>query len=130
MILESATALIRTISERRPLLLIMDNLHCADVPSLQLLEVVAREMRGHHVTIIGSYREPAADSPAEFRPAIGALASQEFFHGIPLTGWDLSGCFGVPPGLRYCGAARQSLSARSSTERKVIPSLSGKWQDC
>lgn len=104
MMLESATALIRTISERRPLLLIMDNLHCADVPSLQLLEVVAREMRGHNVTIIGSYREPAADSPAEFRPAIGALASQEFFHGIPLSGWDLAA---VSEYLRACGIAEQ-----------------------
>lgn len=104
MILESATALIRAISERSPLLLIMDNLHCADVPSLQLLEVVAREMRGHNVMIIGSYREPAADSPAEFRPAIGALASQEFFHGIPLSGWDLAA---VSEYLQACGIAEQ-----------------------
>ncbi len=102
MILESATVLIRTISKRRPLLLIMDNLHCADVPSLQLLEVVAREMRGQNVMIIGSYREPSADSIAEFRPAIGALASQEFFHGIPLTGWDLAA---VSEYLQACGIA-------------------------
>jgi DNA-binding CsgD family transcriptional regulator len=102
-ILESATALIRTISERRPLLLIMDNLHCADVPSLQLLEVVAREMRGQKVMIIGSYREPAVDSRAEFRPAIGALASQEFFHGIPLSGWDDAA---VSEYLQACGIAQ------------------------
>ena len=88
LILESATALIRRISERRPLLLIMDNIHCADVPSLQLLEVVASEMRAQNLMIIGTYREPAADSRAEFRPAIGALASQAFFHGISLSGWD------------------------------------------
>ncbi len=88
LILESATALIRRISERRPLLLIMDNIHCADVPSLQLLEVVASEMRAQNLMIIGTYREPAADSRAEFRPAIGALASKAFFHGICLSGWD------------------------------------------
>jgi DNA-binding CsgD family transcriptional regulator len=93
MILESATALIRAISQRTPLLLIMDNLHCADVPSLQLLEFVAREMRGQNVMIIGCYREPGLDSSAEFRPAIGALASQELFHGIPLSGWDETAVF-------------------------------------
>jgi DNA-binding CsgD family transcriptional regulator/tetratricopeptide (TPR) repeat protein len=102
LILESATDLIRTISVRKPLLLIMDNLHCADVPSLQLLEVIAREMRGQNVMIIGSYREPVADSSAEFRPAIGALASQEFFHGIALSGWDL---VAISEYLRTCGIA-------------------------
>ncbi len=102
LILDSATALVRTISESNPLLLIMDNLHCADVPSIQLLEVVAREMRMQKVMIIGSYREPAAESRAEFRPAIGALASQEFFHGIPLPGLDFAA---VSEYLRAFGVA-------------------------
>jgi predicted ATPase/DNA-binding CsgD family transcriptional regulator len=87
-ILESATALIRTVSERRPLLLIMDNLHCADVPSLQLLEVVAREMQRQNVVIVGSYRDPVASSNAELRQLIGGLASQALFHPIALTGLD------------------------------------------
>jgi DNA-binding CsgD family transcriptional regulator/tetratricopeptide (TPR) repeat protein len=102
MILESTVELIRTASKRMPVLLVMDNIHCADVPSLQLLEVAAREMRGSRVAMIGSYREPAADSPAEFRPAIGALASQDFFHGIALSGWDLAA---VSEYLAACGIA-------------------------
>jgi DNA-binding CsgD family transcriptional regulator len=59
-------------------------------------------MRGQNVVIIGSYREPAGDSGAAFRPAMGALASQEFFHGIPLSGWNQAA---ISEYLQTCGIA-------------------------
>ncbi len=90
-ILESATLLVRMISENDPVLLVLDNLHCADVPSLQLLQVMSSETSGCPVVIIGSYREPSALAGGAFREIIGALAGQSFFESIPLAGWDASG---------------------------------------
>jgi DNA-binding CsgD family transcriptional regulator len=101
-ILESATSLLRIVSENRPVLLVMDNLHCADVPSLELLEVVAREMSGRKIVIIGSHRESPAEAGSAFQQTIGALAGQSLFEGIPLSGWDLAG---VAECLRECGIA-------------------------
>ena len=99
-ILESTTSLLRIISDHRPLLLVMDNLHCADVPSLELLEVVAREMNGQKIVIIGSHRESPAEAGGSFQRTIGALAGQSLFESIPLSGWDLAG---VEECLRECG---------------------------
>jgi DNA-binding CsgD family transcriptional regulator/tetratricopeptide (TPR) repeat protein len=101
-ILESATSLLRIVSEHRPLLLVMDNLHCADVPSLELLEVVAREMSSSRIVIIGSHRESPAEAGGAFQQRIGALAGQSLFEGIPLSGWDLAG---VEECLKECGIA-------------------------
>jgi len=97
-ILESVTELLRLVSKRSPLLLIIDNLHCADVPSLQLLQVICREMSQSPVAVIGSYREPSAEAPSALRETIGALAGQAFFENIALSGWDLAGvreCLGL-----------------------------------
>jgi DNA-binding CsgD family transcriptional regulator/tetratricopeptide (TPR) repeat protein len=90
-ILESSTQLLRLFSERGPVLLVIDNLHCADVPSLQLLQFISRELSGNSLAIIGSYREPSAETGNALRESIGALAGQAFFESIALSGWDLAG---------------------------------------
>jgi len=51
-----ATLLARA-SESRPLLLVLDDLHWADVPSLLLLKFVARELRGMQLLMLGTYRD-------------------------------------------------------------------------
>ncbi|MEK7401207.1 MAG: protein kinase [Gemmatimonadota bacterium] len=43
--------------EKRPLLLILENLHLADSASLELLHFVARQLAGQRVAIIGTYME-------------------------------------------------------------------------
>ncbi len=97
-ILESVTALLRLASEARPLLLVLDNLHCADVPSLQLLQVVSREMSDRRIVIIGSHRESPVELGSALRETLGALAGESFFEGIRLSGWDpasVAECLGV-----------------------------------
>ena len=88
-ILESVTQLLRLVADQGPVLLVIDNLHCADIPSLQLLQVVSREASASSIAIIGSYREPSAGAGVALRETIGALAGQAFFEGIVLSGWDL-----------------------------------------
>ena len=104
-ILESVTALLRLASEKRPLLLVLDNLHCADVPSLQLLQIVSQEMSGYRLVIIGSHRESPAEAGSTLRETIGSLAGQSFFEGILLSGWDLAS---VADCLEACGIANPS----------------------
>ncbi|MEX2539997.1 MAG: AAA family ATPase [Actinomycetota bacterium] len=53
---------LRRASERRPMLVVMDDLHWADATSLQLLMSVASTARTSRMLIIATYREPEARS--------------------------------------------------------------------
>ena len=44
-------------AERRPLLLVLDDLHAADAPSLLLLLLLARELSRAPIVVIGAYRD-------------------------------------------------------------------------
>ena len=52
---DSITAFRKFASQRQPLVLVLDDLHWADQPSLALLQFVGRELSGAQVLIIGTY---------------------------------------------------------------------------
>lgn len=54
---QAMTSLLRGIATERPLLLILDDLHWADVPSLLLLEFLAHELPDVPIAVIGTFRE-------------------------------------------------------------------------
>lgn len=53
---DSIAALLRAAAGTRPLLVILDDLHSADTPSLLLLEFLATELGGSHILILGTHR--------------------------------------------------------------------------
>ncbi|HWL89036.1 MAG TPA: AAA family ATPase, partial [Polyangiaceae bacterium] len=53
-------ALLQHLSSERPLMLVFDDLHASDLATLNLLEVVARELRDLRVLVLGAYREVEA----------------------------------------------------------------------
>src|SRR5690606_7961249 len=50
------TLLVRA-SHQAPIVLVLDDLHCADQNSLLLLEVIAQELRGHRILVVGTCRD-------------------------------------------------------------------------
>ena len=54
---DSITAFLRSASEARPLVVVLDDLHWADKPSLLLLQFVVREIANSRLMIIGTYRD-------------------------------------------------------------------------
>jgi AAA ATPase domain len=69
---DSLASFLRAAAARRPLLLILDDLHWADAPSLALLRFVARELK--HATaslVVGIYRHTEADTG---QPLVATLA--------------------------------------------------------
>ena len=51
---DSITAFLKTASQKRPLVLVLDDLHWADQPSLSLLQFVARELGGGRLLLVGT----------------------------------------------------------------------------
>ena len=54
---DSIAAFLKNAGRRQPLVLVLDDLHWADHPSLPLLEFVARELANARLLIIGTYRD-------------------------------------------------------------------------
>ena len=68
---DSLTGFLRTAAARRPLLLVLDDLHWADVASLALLRFVSREVEGVGPLVVGSYRHTEVDQD---HPLLAAVA--------------------------------------------------------
>ena len=58
---DSTAAFLKNAADARPLVLVLDDLHAADVPSLLLLRFVASELREHSLFVIGTYRDTEVD---------------------------------------------------------------------
>jgi DNA-binding SARP family transcriptional activator len=80
---DSLTTFLRRMAATRPLVLLLDDLHAADEPSLLLLRFVARELGDSRLMIVGAYRDidptladPLARTLAELarEPATRTLA--------------------------------------------------------
>ena len=62
---QAACDVLRRAAARRPILVVLEDLHSADTPSLLLLRFAARELAGAHVVLVATYRttELTGDHP-------------------------------------------------------------------
>ena len=80
-----AATYLRGRAAQRPLVVVVDDLHWADVSSLRLLVFLARQLHDAAVLVIGTYRDvevAVGDHPA--RPLLAELAGQAEL--VQLTG--------------------------------------------
>ncbi|MEU1878224.1 BTAD domain-containing putative transcriptional regulator [Streptosporangium sp. NPDC020072] len=68
-----------------PLLVILDDLHWADVSSLRLLGFVAGELARRPVLVLATLRPEPGEHPRQLRDTLGALAGQPETERIELT---------------------------------------------
>ncbi|MCI0794176.1 MAG: protein kinase, partial [Chloroflexi bacterium] len=83
---DSITAFLRTASRTQPLVLVLDDLHWADQPSLLLLQFVARELGGARLLIIGTYRDMELSRQHPLAEALGELTRERLFQRVVLRG--------------------------------------------
>jgi DNA-binding SARP family transcriptional activator len=101
----AATAeFLRRASDKRPLVLILDDLHAADTPSLLLLQFLARELGSMHVLLVAAMRDvdplPAepltvmlaevAREPVTRRVSLTGLAEDEVADYVRLTAEEIA----------------------------------------
>jgi len=101
---QAMTDLLRGLARRRPLLLILDDLHWADLPSLLLLEFLTHELPEVPIAVIGTYREIEVRRAPALSDIVTRLVRRATT--IPLAGFNVaevaqfiactSGC-DVPP---------------------------------
>ncbi len=84
---DAVTAVLRSATEDRPLLIVLDDLQWADTPSLLLLEFVARHLASARLVVVGTYRDADLTPLHSLRRIAGDLASA--CHRVPLLGLDV-----------------------------------------
>ncbi|MAF52082.1 MAG: hypothetical protein FI707_03110 [SAR202 cluster bacterium] len=87
---DSITAFLRTASQRQPLLLVLDDLHWSDKPSLMLMQFLARELRGTRLLLVGTYRDVELNRRHPLAEALGDLTRERLFERALLRGLDHS----------------------------------------
>ncbi|MCH8226098.1 MAG: AAA family ATPase, partial [Chloroflexi bacterium] len=85
---DSITAFLKSAGRRKPLVLVLDDLHWADHPSLLLLEFVARELANARVLIIGTYRDMELSRQHPLSRTLGELNRERLFQRVLLRGLD------------------------------------------
>jgi tetratricopeptide (TPR) repeat protein len=70
------TGFFKRAAAAQPLLLVLDDLHAADEPSLLLLQFLARDLRGVRLLVVGTYRDVDVGCPLGLGEAVGQLVRE------------------------------------------------------
>ncbi len=83
---DGVAAFLVAVARERPLVLVLDDLHWADKPSLLLLQFVARQMREARLLVIGAYRDVELRRSHPLAEVLGELAREPHHRRIALRG--------------------------------------------
>lgn len=105
---DSVTSLLLAAARDRPLVLVLDDLHWADEPSLLLLRFTARELASSGLLILGTYRDVELGRHHPLARVLGEISGLEGSGRIPLRGLsvaaveryiEMTSGAAAPPGL-------------------------------
>ena len=85
---DSITNFLRNASRTQPLVLVLDDLHWADRPSLLLLEFLAREISQSRLLVLGTYRDAGLARGHPLSRTLGELTREHIFQRMVLQGLD------------------------------------------
>lgn len=83
---DSTTAFLRNAARAQPLVLVLDDLHAADTPSLLLLRFVAAELAESRIVLIGAYRDIDVEPDHPLAATAAELAREPAAHQLSLRG--------------------------------------------
>ncbi len=83
---DSIATYLKNSAARKPLVLVLEDIHWADRPSLLLLEFVARELATSRMLVVATYRELGLSRQHPLSESLGELSRERLFNRIDLTG--------------------------------------------
>ena len=83
---DSMTAFLKSAAAARPLVLVLDDLHAADEPSLLLLQFVARELGPSRLLVVGAYRDVDPTLSDRLTTTLTELAREPVTRTLALAG--------------------------------------------
>jgi len=83
---ESVASFVRSAAAANPLVLILDDLHWADKPTLLLLQFLARGVARERVLLVGSYRDVELERTHPLADIVAALRREQLYERVLLRG--------------------------------------------
>ena len=83
---DSMSSFLKTVAERTPVVIVLEDLHWFDRSSLLMLEFLAHEIQQSRIVIIGSYRPVEVDRGHPLIHALATLARLEMTERVYLSG--------------------------------------------
>ncbi len=83
---ESITSFLKKAAQSQPLMLVLDDLHWADKPSLLLLQFVARDLGNARVLLLGTYRDVEVSRQHPLSETLAHLSRESVYRRVPLHG--------------------------------------------
>ncbi len=83
---DSVAGFVRAAAAQRPLVIVLDDLHRADRPSLLLLQFLVRELRGQRVLLVGTYRDAELGRDPSLARLLGEIAREDPGRVLALDG--------------------------------------------
>ena len=85
---DSVTTFLKSATVRTPIMLVLDDLHWADGPSLRLLEFLAREIEGARLLVIGTFRDAEVGGREGLARTLAEFARSPGSERLALRGLD------------------------------------------
>ena len=85
---DAITTFLRNASTSRPLVLVLEDLHLADPPSLQLLQFLVRELPRTRLLVTGTFRDGELPAGHPFLEADAAMHRERGYHRLRLRPLD------------------------------------------
>ena len=83
---DAMSGFFRGVSERVPLVIVLDDLHWADRATLQLLTHLARDLARSRILVMGTYRDTDLDRRHPLSQALADMNREDLFLRLPLRG--------------------------------------------
>jgi len=83
---DAVATFLRNAGAGQPLMLVLDDLHAADAPSILLLRFVARELADAHILVLGAYRPIELDRDHPLTAALAELSREPAARHLRLPG--------------------------------------------
>lgn len=85
---ESIASFVRAVAEQKPLVLILDDLHWADRPTLLLLQHLAGELKSSRLLVLGTYRNVEVGRQHPLAQTLAELTREQVSQRVTLRGLD------------------------------------------
>jgi eukaryotic-like serine/threonine-protein kinase len=83
---DSITTFLKNASKGAPLMVVLDDMHWADKPSLLLLQFLAKELRGSRLLVLGTYRDVELRRQHPLAQTLGELNRENLSQRVLLRG--------------------------------------------
>jgi DNA-binding CsgD family transcriptional regulator len=88
---EAIVGVLANLARRDPVFLVLDDVHWARRPTIQLLEHIIRSARLHHICLVATYRTTPTDMSEAFHEALPDLRRRPGAHRLVLGRFDREG---------------------------------------